>query len=196
MRDAKRLGISDRHLAERFGLSEVDVRRRRLAFGIVPVMKAVDTCGAEFEAETPYFYSTYEEESEVPASERRKVLIIGSGPNRIGQGLEFDYCCVQAALERFPLVHCEMGPGDALFFHGNLLHCSAQNTSDQPRWSLICCYNTRENDPYKEHHHPRYTPLAKVDDSMIKIVGARGAGADQTSFLDPARDRTTSAGKK
>jgi carbamoyl-phosphate synthase large subunit len=99
VREAKRLGISDRHLAERFELSEEDVRRRRLAFGIVPVMKAVDTCGAEFEAETPYFYSTYEDESEVPASDKRKVLIIGSGPNRIGQGLEFDYCCVQAALE-------------------------------------------------------------------------------------------------
>ena len=62
-------------------------------------MKAVDTCGAEFEAETPYFYSTYEEESEVPASDRPRVVILGSGPNRIGQGLEFDYCCVQAALE-------------------------------------------------------------------------------------------------
>ena len=99
VRDAKRLGLSDPHLAARLGLSEADVRRRRKAFDIVPVMKAVDTCGAEFQAETPYFYSTYEEEDEVPASDRRKVVIIGSGPNRIGQGLEFDYCCVQAALE-------------------------------------------------------------------------------------------------
>ncbi len=99
VRDAKRLGISDRHLAERLELSEAEVRRRRQAFAIVPVMKAVDTCGAEFEAATPYFYSTYEEETEVPDSRRRKVVIIGSGPNRIGQGLEFDYCCVQAALE-------------------------------------------------------------------------------------------------
>jgi len=99
VRAAKRLGISDRHLATRFDLAEVEVRRRRIAAGIVPVMKAVDTCGAEFEAETPYFYSTYEEECEVPAPTRPRVLIIGSGPNRIGQGLEFDYCCVQAALE-------------------------------------------------------------------------------------------------
>jgi len=99
VRDAKRLGLSDRHLAHRLGLEETDIRRRRDAYDIRPVMKAVDTCGAEFEAETPYFYSTYEEESEIPPSDRRKVVIIGSGPNRIGQGLEFDYCCVQAALE-------------------------------------------------------------------------------------------------
>src|SRR5262249_35496937 len=69
------------------------------AYGLEPVMKAVDTCGAEFEALTPYFYSTYEEESEVPPSAQPRVVILGSGPNRIGQGLEFDYCCVQAALE-------------------------------------------------------------------------------------------------
>ena len=99
VRAAKRLGISDRHLAFRFGLTEPQVRSRRIAAGIVPVMKAVDTCGAEFEAETPYFYSTYEDESEVPEPKKPRVLILGSGPNRIGQGLEFDYCCVQAALE-------------------------------------------------------------------------------------------------
>ncbi|HET9325874.1 MAG TPA: carbamoyl-phosphate synthase large subunit [Candidatus Eisenbacteria bacterium] len=99
IRDAKRMGLSDRHLAQRLGLTEQDVRKRRLAYGIKPVMKAVDTCGAEFEAVTPYFYSTYEEESEVPESTRPRVVILGSGPNRIGQGLEFDYCCVQAALE-------------------------------------------------------------------------------------------------
>jgi carbamoyl-phosphate synthase large subunit len=97
--EAKRLGFSDRYLAARFSLSESDVRRRRLAHGIAPVFKAVDTCGAEFEALTPYFYSTYEDEDEVPTATRPRVVIIGSGPNRIGQGLEFDYCCVQAALE-------------------------------------------------------------------------------------------------
>ena len=96
---AKRLGFSDRHLAVRFGMAEPAVRKRRLAAGIKPVMKAVDTCGAEFQAETPYFYSTYEEECEVPDATRPRILILGSGPNRIGQGLEFDYCCVQAALE-------------------------------------------------------------------------------------------------
>ena len=99
VRRAKRLGFSDRHLAARLGLKETEVRRHRLAAGITPVMKAVDTCGAEFKAETPYFYSTYEDECEVPQATRPRILIIGSGPNRIGQGLEFDYCCVQAALE-------------------------------------------------------------------------------------------------
>ncbi len=99
VREAKRLGLSDLHLARRLGLAETAVRARRLAAGIRPVYKAVDTCGGEFEAMTPYFYSTYEEEDEVPASSRPRVIILGSGPNRIGQGLEFDYCCVQAALE-------------------------------------------------------------------------------------------------
>jgi carbamoyl-phosphate synthase large subunit len=99
VRAAKRMGLSDRHLARRLGLGERELRDRRIAAGVVPVMKAVDTCGAEFQAETPYFYSTYEEECEVPPPTRPRGLIIGSGPNRIGQGLEFDYCCVQAALE-------------------------------------------------------------------------------------------------
>jgi carbamoyl-phosphate synthase large subunit len=99
VRRAKRMGFSDRHLAARFGLTEADVRARRGRAGVVPVMKAVDTCGGEFVAQTPYFYSTYEEEDEVPTSTRPRVVILGSGPNRIGQGLEFDYCCVQAALE-------------------------------------------------------------------------------------------------
>ena len=99
IRQAKRFGFSDRHLADRLALTEGEVRRRRQAWGIQPVMKAVDTCGAEFQAQTPYFYSTYEAETEVPPSERPRVVILGSGPNRIGQGLEFDYCCVQAALE-------------------------------------------------------------------------------------------------
>ena len=98
-REAKRIGFSDRHLAARLGIAEPEVRRRRLAQGLKPVMKAVDTCGAEFEAVTPYFYSTYEDEDEVPVPTRPRVVILGSGPNRIGQGLEFDYCCVQAALE-------------------------------------------------------------------------------------------------
>ncbi|MCC6649566.1 MAG: carbamoyl-phosphate synthase large subunit [Candidatus Eisenbacteria bacterium] len=99
VRSAKRLGFSDRHLAYRFDMTEPEVRAKRIAAGIVPVMKAVDTCGAEFAAETPYFYSTYEDEDEVPEPKKPRVLILGSGPNRIGQGLEFDYCCVQAALE-------------------------------------------------------------------------------------------------
>jgi carbamoyl-phosphate synthase large subunit len=98
LRRAKRLGLSDRHLGSLTGASEETVRTRRIAAGIVPVFKAVDTCAAEFDAETPYFYSTYEEEDEARPGPGRKALILGSGPNRIGQGIEFDYCCVEAAL--------------------------------------------------------------------------------------------------
>ena len=80
---------------------------------------------------------------------------------------------VEMAKQRFELVHCVMNPGDALFFHPNLLHASARNDSDKPRWSMICCYNGKSNDPYKESHHPRYTPLKKVPDDLIKKVGIK-----------------------
>ncbi len=96
-RRAKRLGFSDAQLAWLWGVDEGDVRRRRLAAGVRPTYKTVDTCAAEFEAATPYHYSTYEDTDEVVASDRPKVLILGSGPNRIGQGIEFDYCCVHAS---------------------------------------------------------------------------------------------------
>ena len=96
-RRAKRLGFSDAQLAYLWARPEADVRAARLAAGVVPTFKTVDTCAAEFEAETPYHYSTYEDEDEVAPSDRRKVVILGSGPNRIGQGIEFDYCCVHAS---------------------------------------------------------------------------------------------------
>jgi carbamoyl-phosphate synthase large subunit len=104
--ELKRMGFSDARLAKLSGLDEAAVARRRRAQGVVPVFKRVDTCAAEFEARTPYMYSTYETdlaegtaraESEVAADDRRKVMILGGGPNRIGQGIEFDYCCVHAA---------------------------------------------------------------------------------------------------
>jgi carbamoyl-phosphate synthase large subunit len=97
LRRAKRLGLSDGYLAHLKGLGEGEVRARRKEWGVVPTYKMVDTCAAEFAAATPYFYSSYELEDESVASERQKVLILGSGPNRIGQGIEFDYACVQAS---------------------------------------------------------------------------------------------------
>ena len=97
LREAKRDGFSDRPLAHLRGASEDEIPRRRLRNRIVPAYKRVDTCGAEFEAKTPYLYSTYEKECEAAPTSRRKVMILGSGPNRIGQGIEFDYCCCQAA---------------------------------------------------------------------------------------------------
>ncbi len=98
LRAAKREGFSDATIGRLTGLSGADVRDRRLEAGIRPTFKMVDTCAAEFEARTPYLYSTYETEDEAPPTARRKVVILGSGPNRIGQGIEFDYCCVHGVL--------------------------------------------------------------------------------------------------
>jgi carbamoyl-phosphate synthase large subunit len=95
--DVKRQGFSDRQIAYATKTTEDIVRTYRKSLGVIPAYKLVDTCAAEFEAETPYYYSTYEAETEVIPSTRRKVMILGGGPNRIGQGIEFDYCCCHAA---------------------------------------------------------------------------------------------------
>ncbi len=97
LRPAKQAGFSDARLAALWNLDEAAVRELRKREGVVPVYKRVDTCGAEFEAHTPYLYSTYEDECEAEPTDRRKIMILGGGPNRIGQGIEFDYCCVHAA---------------------------------------------------------------------------------------------------
>jgi carbamoyl-phosphate synthase large subunit len=97
LRDAKRAGLSDRRLAALVGADERDLRARRTALGVRPVFKTVDTCAGEFPALTPYHYSTYGEEDEVRPAERPRVVILGAGPNRIGQGIEFDYACVHTA---------------------------------------------------------------------------------------------------
>ena len=98
LRAMKRMGFSDRQLADLRDETEEAVRERRWALGIRPAYKMVDTCAGEFPAATPYLYGSYDEESEAPPSGRRSIVILGSGPNRIGQGVEFDYCCVRAAL--------------------------------------------------------------------------------------------------
>ncbi len=96
-RRAKRLGFADGQLAHLWDLPEDEVRAARIAAGVTPTYKTVDTCAAEFEASTPYHYSTYEDTDEVEPGDKPKVVILGSGPNRIGQGIEFDYCCVHAS---------------------------------------------------------------------------------------------------
>jgi carbamoyl-phosphate synthase large subunit len=98
MRALKRKGFADSRIAKLLGASEQDVRERRYALGVRPVFKRVDTCAAEFATSTAYLYSTYEDECEAVPTDRRKIVILGGGPNRIGQGIEFDYCCVHAAL--------------------------------------------------------------------------------------------------
>ncbi len=97
LRRVKRLGFSDRQIAQCVGDSEAEVRQYRIECGVLPTYKTVDTCAAEFDADTPYHYSTWEDENEVRPSDREKVVILGSGPNRIGQGIEFDYCCVHSS---------------------------------------------------------------------------------------------------
>jgi carbamoyl-phosphate synthase large subunit len=97
LKTVKECGFSDLHLARLFRTGEEEVRSIRRSKSVKPVYKLVDTCAAEFEAYTPYYYSTYEQENEIRTSPKRKVIILGGGPNRIGQGIEFDYCCVQAS---------------------------------------------------------------------------------------------------
>ncbi len=97
LREAKRKGFSDRKISEIKDMSEMKVRELRKKHGIIPVYKMVDTCAAEFEAKTPYYYSTYEQENESERTEKKKVIVIGGGPIRIGQGVEFDYCCCHSS---------------------------------------------------------------------------------------------------
>ncbi len=103
---------------------------------------------------------------------------------------------VNQLAKRLELVYVEMEPGDALFFDSNLLHRSDQNHSENPRWSMICCYNAARNDPYKDAHHPRYTPLNKVDDAMILAAGAKRYAVDSTpemDWLDPGHDASAAS---
>src|SRR5699024_5854024 len=113
LRRAKRHGFSDRQIAEIRGISQDTVREVRYAYGLRPVYKTVDTCAGEFPAQEPYFYSSYDAETEVPPRERPAVIILGSGPNRIGQGIEFDYSCVHATMalgEKFETVLINCNP--------------------------------------------------------------------------------------
>lgn len=99
---------------------------------------------------------------------------------------------VNEILKRLPLVYCVMEPGDAVFFHSNLLHRSDQNVSDLPRWSMICCYNSARNNPYKESHHPCYTPLQMVPDSRIQEVGIKrfDSGSNEVGWLKVSNDQS------
>lgn len=103
---------------------------------------------------------------------------------------------VEEAKKHLDLVHVTMDPGDALFFHSNLLHASAANESEHSRWAMICCYNAKSNNPYKDSHHPRYTKLVKVDDSQILKVGLDDASRAETQFADLNREDTSAKSLK
>ena len=98
---------------------------------------------------------------------------------------------VQIAMEYFERVQVELEPGDTLFFHCNLLHCSGQNHSPDPRWAMICCYNAARNNPFKASRHPQYTPLEQVDDTLIKMVGlGRFNDSVDVDFMGEKMDRS------
>jgi ectoine hydroxylase len=105
---------------------------------------------------------------------------------------------VHEAQKRLETVYVEMDPGDVLFFHANLLHRSDQNRSENPRWAMICCYNAARNDPYKEAHHPRYTPLYKVNDSAIRAAGLRrfSDSKSDVAWLEDSKDESARSLKK
>ena len=127
-----------------------------------------------------------------PATKENGCLQVLRGSHRMGRvnhtlsgeqaGADMEH--VDEARKRLETVHCEMAAGDALFFHSNTLHCSAANNSDHARWALICCYNARSNDPYKESHHPGYTPLEKVEDEMVLTVGRDDARRSSVAFAN------------
>ncbi|MBV9441813.1 MAG: phytanoyl-CoA dioxygenase family protein, partial [Acidobacteriaceae bacterium] len=138
-----------------------------------------------------------------PATRENGCMQVLSGSHRMGRldhiltgdqaGADLER--VHEAEKRLLLVYVEMDPGDVLFFHANLLHRSDQNRSDKPRWAMICCYNAARNDPYKEAHHPRYTPLLKVSDAAILESGLKrfGNSSAAVAWLEPQKDQ--SAGK-
>ncbi|MSR66705.1 MAG: phytanoyl-CoA dioxygenase family protein [Pedosphaera sp.] len=114
---------------------------------------------------------------------------------RFGEQTGADPERVAAAGNVMETVHVELAPGDTLFFHSNTLHRSDQNKSEHPRWSLICCYNTRHNNPYKASHHPSYEPLEKLPDRAIKLMAGK-LSTTTAGFWNPVADQTSGAGKK
>jgi carbamoyl-phosphate synthase large subunit len=186
VRALKRKGFSDRRLAYLLDTSESEVRKHRHALGVRPVYKRVDTCAAEFATRTAYMYSTYEEECEAQPSERKKVMVLGGGPNRIGQGIEFDYCCVHAALAlrdagfETIMVNCnpetvstDYDTSDRLYFEPLTLEDVLEIVDKEKPWGVIVQYGGQ-------------TPL-----KLAKSLEANGVPIIGTSpeSIDIAEDR-------
>ncbi|HSG74832.1 MAG TPA: carbamoyl-phosphate synthase large subunit [Burkholderiales bacterium] len=186
LRMLKRRGFSDRRLAYLFNTGEMAVREKRKKLGIRPVYKRVDTCAAEFATKTAYMYSTYEEECEAEPTARRKVMVLGGGPNRIGQGIEFDYCCVHAALAlreagfETIMVNCnpetvstDYDTSDRLYFEPLTLEDVLEIVDKEKPWGVIVQYGGQ-------------TPLKLARDLAAAGVPIIGTSADS---IDIAEDR-------
>jgi len=186
LRVLKRKGFSDRRLAYLFNTSEKEVRARRHALGVRPVYKRVDTCAAEFSTSTAYLYSTYEEECEAAPTGRKKVIVLGGGPNRIGQGIEFDYCCVHASLalreDGFETIMVNCNPetvstdydtSDRLYFEPLTLEDVLEIVAVEKPFGVIVQYGGQ-------------TPLKLARDLAAAGVPIIGTSAD---MIDVAEDR-------
>ncbi|HEX5091637.1 MAG TPA: carbamoyl-phosphate synthase large subunit [Burkholderiales bacterium] len=186
LRMLKRKGFSDRRLAYLFNTGEMAVRDKRQKLGIRPVYKRVDTCAAEFATKTAYLYSTYEEECEAEPTARRKVMVLGGGPNRIGQGIEFDYCCVHAAFAlrdagfETIMVNCnpetvstDYDTSDRLYFEPLTLEDVLEIVDKEKPWGVIVQYGGQ-------------TPLKLARDLAAAGVPIIGTSADS---IDVAEDR-------
>ncbi len=186
LRELKRKGFSDRRLAYLFNTNEKTVREKRYELGIRPVYKRVDTCAAEFAAKTAYLYSTYEEECESAPSNRKKIMVLGGGPNRIGQGIEFDYCCVHAAFalreDGFETIMVNCNPetvstdydtSDRLYFEPLTLEDVLEIVDKERPWGVIVQYGGQ-------------TPLKLARDLAAAGVPIIGTSADS---IDVAEDR-------
>jgi carbamoyl-phosphate synthase large subunit len=186
LRRAKRLGYSDRQLARITGTSEAEVRAARKAAGVIPTYRLVDTCAAEFEAYTPYFYSTYGIENEARGGDKRRIMILGGGPNRIGQGIEFDYCCVHASFALRELgfetimvnsnpetVSTDYDTSDKLYFEPLTLEDVLNIYEQEECWAVIVQFGGQ-------------TPLNLAAD--LERNGCRIIGTSPTS-IEQAEDR-------
>lgn len=186
LRVLKRKGFSDQRLAQLLAIDETSVRRHRHSLNLHPVYKRVDTCAAEFATDTAYLYSTYEEECEANPSHRKKIMILGGGPNRIGQGIEFDYCCVHAALAlrdsgfETIMVNCnpetvstDYDTSDRLYFEPLTLEDVLEIVHTEQPYGLIV-------------HYGGQTPLKLANDLVANGVNIIGTSADS---IDAAEDR-------
>jgi carbamoyl-phosphate synthase large subunit len=184
--ELKRKGFSDRRLAYLFNTTEQEVRAKRHKLGIRPVYKRVDTCAAEFASKTAYLYSTYEEECEAQPTPRRKIMVLGGGPNRIGQGIEFDYCCVHAAFalrdDGFETIMVNCNPetvstdydtSDRLYFEPLTLEDVLEIVEKETPWGVIVQYGGQ-------------TPLKLARDLAAAGVPIIGTSAES---IDIAEDR-------